>query len=54
MATVTGMVKHLAVEGFLKHAPYRGFQLTPKGRDLAVRMLRRHRLIELFLVLRCT
>ena len=50
MASVTGMVKHLAAEGFLKYVPYRGFKLTPKGRDLALRMLRRHRLIELFLV----
>ncbi len=50
MASVTGMVKQLAVKGFLKHVPYRGFKLTPKGRDLALRMLRRHRLIELFLV----
>ena len=49
MASVTGMVKYLAAEGFLKHVPYRGFKLTPKGRDLALRMLRRHRLIELFL-----
>ena len=50
MASVTGMVKHLAGEGFLKHRPYRGFKLTKKGRDLALRMLRRHRLLELFLV----
>ncbi len=50
MASVTAMVKNLAAEGFLKHVPYRGFQLTQKGRDLALRMLRRHRLIELFLV----
>ncbi len=50
MPSVTGMVKHLAAEGFLKHVPYRGFKLTPKGRDLALRMVRRHRLIELFLV----
>ena len=50
MASVTRMVKCLAADGFLKHVPYRGFNLTPKGRDLALRMLRRHRLIELFLV----
>jgi len=50
MASVTGMVKYLAAEGFLKHVPYRGFKLTPKGRVLALQMLRRHRLIELFLV----
>ena len=50
MASVTGMVKHLAAEGFVKHMPYRGFKVTQKGRDVALRMLRRHRLIELFLV----
>ena len=50
MASVTGMVKCLAADGFLEHVPYRGFKLTTKGRDLALRMLRRHRLIELFLV----
>ena len=49
-ASATAMVKKLAAEGFLKHMPYRGFTLRPKGRDLALRMLRRHRLIELFLV----
>lgn len=50
MASVTGMVKHLAGEGLLKHQPYRGFKLTRKGRDQALRMVRRHRLLELFLV----
>ncbi len=49
MASVTGMVKHLAAEGLLRHVPYRGFNLTQKGRDLALQMLRRHRLVELFL-----
>ena len=50
MASVTVMVKNLAEEGFLKHVPYRGVRLRPKGRNLALRTLRRHRLIELFLV----
>ncbi|MEE9297132.1 MAG: metal-dependent transcriptional regulator [Phycisphaerae bacterium] len=50
MASVTGMVKHLAGEGVLKHQPYRGFKLTRKGREEALRMVRRHRLLELFLV----
>ncbi len=49
MASVTGMVKYLASEGFLKYVRYRGVKLMPKGRELALRMLRRHRLIELFL-----
>ena len=50
MASVTGMVKNLAAEGLLEHVPYHGFELTAKGRELALRMLRRHRLIELFLI----
>ncbi len=49
MASVTGMVKHLAAEGYVRHRPYRGVRLTDKGRRIALNMLRRHRLIELFL-----
>ncbi|MCH7702789.1 MAG: metal-dependent transcriptional regulator [Planctomycetes bacterium] len=50
MASVTGMVKKLAADGLLEHVPYHGFELTATGRQLALRMLRRHRLIELFLM----
>lgn len=49
MASVTGMVKHLAAEGYVRHIPYRGVQMTEKGRRVAFRLIRRHRLIELFL-----
>jgi DtxR family Mn-dependent transcriptional regulator len=49
MASVTGMIKHLAAEGYLRHTPYYGVKLTEKGRRVAVNMIRRHRLIELFL-----
>ncbi len=49
MASVTGMVKHLAAEGYVRHIPYRGVQLSARGREVAVDMIRRHRLIELFL-----
>lgn len=49
MASVTGMVKHLAAEGYLRHKPYYGVKLTDKGRKVALTMIRRHRLIELFL-----
>ena len=49
MASVTGMMKHLAAEGYVKHTPYRGVQLTPRGRQVALGMIRRHRLIEAFL-----
>lgn len=49
MASVTGMVKHLAAEGYVKHTPYHGVRLTEKGRRVALDLVRRHRLIELFL-----
>lgn len=49
MASVTGMVKHLAAEGYLRHKPYYGVKLTDRGRRVALTMIRRHRLIELFL-----
>jgi Mn-dependent DtxR family transcriptional regulator len=49
MASVTGMVKHLAAEGYLRHKPYYGVKLTEKGRRVALNVIRRHRLIELFL-----
>ncbi|UCC28752.1 MAG: metal-dependent transcriptional regulator [Phycisphaerales bacterium] len=49
MASVTGMLKHLSAEGYVGHTPYRGVQLTENGRRIALDMIRRHRLIELFL-----
>jgi len=49
MASVSGMMKHLASEGYVKHVPYYGAQVTEKGRTAAIRTIRRHRLIELFL-----
>ncbi len=49
MASVTGMVKHLAAEGYVRHTPYYGVKLSEKGRRVAVELIRRHRLIELFL-----
>lgn len=48
--SVTGMVKRLAEAGLLEHLPYRGVTLTGDGRRAALRMLRRHRLIEAYLV----
>lgn len=48
--TVTAMVKTLADSGLLSYEPYSGVRLTPPGRQLATHVLRRHRLIELFLV----
>ena len=48
-ASVTGMVKRLAELGYLEHVPYRGVQLTPLGRTEALRILRRHRILETYL-----
>jgi DtxR family transcriptional regulator, Mn-dependent transcriptional regulator len=48
--TVTAMVKALSESGLLEYEPYSGVSLTAAGRQLAVHVLRRHRLVELFLV----
>ncbi len=48
--TATVMVKALAESGLVDYEPYEGVRLTPAGRQLALHVLRRHRLIELFLV----
>jgi len=49
-STVTAMVKTLADSGLVTYEPYSGVRLTPAGRKLAAHVLRRHRLLELFLV----
>ena len=48
--TASAMVKRLDELGLAVHTPYHGVRLTADGRRVAVRMLRRHRLLELFLV----
>ena len=48
--TVTAMLKTLAETGHAEYRPYEGVRLTDSGREVALRMLRRHRLIELVLV----
>jgi DtxR family Mn-dependent transcriptional regulator len=47
--TVTSMLKTLDDSNLATYTPYEGVQLTPSGRALALRVLRRHRLIEQFL-----
>jgi DtxR family Mn-dependent transcriptional regulator len=49
-ASVTAMVKTLADSGLVRYEPYAGVALTPAGEQLATHVLRRHRLIEQFLV----
>jgi DtxR family Mn-dependent transcriptional regulator len=48
--SVTGMVKRLSEQGLLTYEPYRGVTLTDLGRREARRVIRRHRLIETYLV----
>src|SRR5215213_7350890 len=48
--TATTMVKALAESGLAQYEPYSGVRLTPAGAKLAALVLRRHRLVELFLV----
>jgi DtxR family Mn-dependent transcriptional regulator len=48
--TATTMVKALAESGLAEYEPYTGVRLTPAGERLAGLVVRRHRLVELFLV----
>jgi DtxR family Mn-dependent transcriptional regulator len=48
--TATTMVKALAESGLVSYEPYVGVRLTAAGEKLAALVLRRHRLIEQFLV----
>jgi DtxR family Mn-dependent transcriptional regulator len=47
--SVTGMLKRLADAGWIEYKPGRGARLTPMGVAEARRVIRRHRLVELFL-----
>jgi DtxR family transcriptional regulator, Mn-dependent transcriptional regulator len=47
--SVSGMVRKLSELGLVEHEPYRGVRLTAQGRQVALEVLRHHRLIELFL-----
>src|SRR5512133_575518 len=48
-ASVTAMVQQLSDHGMADYVPYRGATLTEKGLGEALRVIRRHRLIELYL-----
>ncbi|MBV8557101.1 MAG: metal-dependent transcriptional regulator [Planctomycetaceae bacterium] len=48
--TVTGMLKTLSEASLATYTPYEGARLTPSGQGLAMKIIRRHRLLELFLV----
>jgi DtxR family Mn-dependent transcriptional regulator len=48
--TVTTMMKSLAAAGLVVYRPRSGVLLTDEGKDVALSVVRRHRLLELFLV----
>lgn len=48
-SSVTGMIKRLAEGDLLEHVPYRGVRLTESGSREALRIVRRHRVIESYL-----
>lgn len=47
--SVSGMVKRLSETGLIEYVPYRGVTLTPQGRRAALKMIRRHRILEVYL-----
>lgn len=50
MSTVSEGVRKLAAQGLVTHTPYGAVELTDLGHTYAIQMVRRHRLIETFLV----
>jgi DtxR family Mn-dependent transcriptional regulator len=49
--SVTDMAQRLEQAGLIDYQKYRGVMLTMQGRAIALRIIRRHRLIELYLTL---
>lgn len=49
-ATVSDMIKKLARKEFVDYKKYQGVNLTPSGRSAALKIVRKHRLWEVFLV----
>lgn len=49
-ASVTDMLKRLSEKKFIDYKPYKGVKLTDKGKRTAVKVVRKHRLWEVFLV----
>lgn len=48
-ASVSGMVKRLAESGYVEHLPYKGVRLSAEGAREALRIIRRHRVLETYL-----
>jgi DtxR family transcriptional regulator, Mn-dependent transcriptional regulator len=48
-ASVSGMIRRLAEAGYVNHEPYRGVRLSTEGNREALRIIRRHRILETYL-----
>jgi DtxR family transcriptional regulator, Mn-dependent transcriptional regulator len=48
-ASASAMLRRLAEDGIVEHNPYHGVRLTKRGEQLALEVIRHHRLLELFL-----
>ena len=49
-AAVSDMVSKLSKTGYIKNTPYKGFELTKKGQGIAINLIRKHRIWEVFLL----
>ncbi|MCB0726329.1 MAG: metal-dependent transcriptional regulator [Ignavibacteriae bacterium] len=49
-AAVSDMISKLSKSGYIKNIPYKGFELTKKGSAIAINLVRKHRIWEVFLV----
>ncbi len=49
-AAVSDMISKLSKSGYVKNIPYKGFELTKKGNSMALNIIRKHRLWEVFLL----
>lgn len=48
--SVTDMAQRMMENGYVDYQKYHGVLLTAEGRNIALRIIRRHRLVELYLV----
>jgi DtxR family transcriptional regulator, Mn-dependent transcriptional regulator len=48
-ASVSEMVSKLSDEGWIENTPYHGFKLTKEGEKISINLVRKHRLLEVFL-----
>lgn len=44
------MIRRMAENGYIEHEPYKGIRLTPDGAAIALQVIRRHRILEVYMV----